>query len=241
MSKAKNLGSCRLCKKEGRLCYSHVFPEFFYEPTYDDSHRFISISGHPLHNTKHLQKGFREYLLCRDCETKFSVYEGYASKAIKKINDISIQGKRYIEIDLDYKLFKLFGLSLIWRCHISSNNMFTQVDLGKHAENIRKMLINENPGHPNKYCILLIKVTEDMLQRTIVSPVRTRFLNHNAYTLLALGIRWILTISSGSNNVPRDDRFLGMLPALRIPVMSGNLEQLINRIHKIEESKTREA
>ena len=58
---------CRLCRRESNLRFSHILPEFFYLPMYDELHRTMSVSSDE--KEKLVQKGFREYLLCQECET----------------------------------------------------------------------------------------------------------------------------------------------------------------------------
>lgn len=60
--------SCKLCQKERELKYSHIIPEYFYTPIYDENHRFMEISPQSEKLVKFNQKGVREFLLCKDCE-----------------------------------------------------------------------------------------------------------------------------------------------------------------------------
>src|SRR5829696_2805371 len=122
------LGICKLCKNEKLLAESHIFPEFFYGPTYDEKHRFVSITTHPQHKPKLIQKGFWEHLLCEACEQQISRYETYAANILTNCDTYRTKDNKAIVIpNLNYKLFKLFGLSLIWRSHISNNHVFKLV------------------------------------------------------------------------------------------------------------------
>jgi hypothetical protein len=148
------LGNCKLCQEDTQLMHSHILPEFFYEPTYDEQHKFISISSHPRQKTKPFQKGFREYLLYEKCEGQISSYETYAATVLRSPSDNLDPNDRVVKIpNFDYRCFKLFGLSVIWRCHISGLHFFSAVKLGLHAEKIRKMLFVENPGKPSEYAL----------------------------------------------------------------------------------------
>ncbi len=69
--------TCRLCQRHKPLQNSHVVPEFFYKPSYDEKHRIYARIGARLAGMPPLQKGFREPLLCWDCEQKLSPYEKY--------------------------------------------------------------------------------------------------------------------------------------------------------------------
>ena len=131
----------------------------FYEPTYDETNRFVSLSTHPRQKPKLFEKGLREYLLCEACEAQFSRYESYAASILRKAGDYRTPDNHFIVIpDFDYARFKLFGLSLIWRFHISRLHMFGDVNLGPHAEKIRSMLVAEDPGNLTSIALLLSKL-----------------------------------------------------------------------------------
>ena len=49
-------GTCKLCLKENvKLCESHIIPEFFYIPLYDETHRYRILSTMKKHNPKFYQ------------------------------------------------------------------------------------------------------------------------------------------------------------------------------------------
>jgi hypothetical protein len=85
---------CRLCGSDGPLCFSHVLPEFFYEGTYDEGHRFVSVTDHPRHRPRIMQKGLREHLLCAACEGRLSRYETYVAALLRAIDVDFAHGSR---------------------------------------------------------------------------------------------------------------------------------------------------
>jgi len=225
--------------------HSHVFSEFLYEPTYDGAHKYISVSSHPYHKTKPFQIGMREYLLCKECEGKINVYETYSSKLLRQGDKYKASDGRAVVIpDFDYSSFKLFGLSLIWRSHITSIHMFGEVNLGSHAEAIRKMLYSADPGEPNQYCFTLIKIEGAESANTVIhAPAKTRFRGHNAYLFMAYGYDWLFVISSHSSSLPKDYPFVGMKPELVILIKTmsekGFIQEMRRRMGSelIEKSK----
>lgn len=50
------IGICKLCKRNSKLLRSHIIPEFFYEPLYDQIHRGLMISTNPNENLKQFKK-----------------------------------------------------------------------------------------------------------------------------------------------------------------------------------------
>jgi len=227
-------GNCKLCLQNKELLYSHILSEFLYEPTYDEAHRFVSLSSHPWQKTRPFEKGLREYLLCRECEGQLARYEAYAASVLRKAGSYRKPGSKVIEIpSFDYRCFKLFGMSLIWRCHISERHMFGAVKLGSHAENIRGMLAAENPGDPSDYPFALIKIEgTEHADRIIIAPSMSRFQDHNAYIFMAYGFEWIFIVSSHSDRVPRDYPFVGMKPELIILVQEWSRQEFLQRMKK---------
>lgn len=194
----KDENTCRLCKRDSELRFSHILPEFFYSGIYDELHRTLKITRES-ENT--IQKGLREYLLCQDCETQLSRYEGYAAKLIREIPSFShdVSGKILFSEKVDYSLFKLFQLSLIWRCGVSKNPAFGQVTLGPHEEILRFRLVEQNPGKAHEYgCLMMTVLETEILHKVISSPVRLqpRPFGHIAYKLMTGNLFWIFFVDS---------------------------------------------
>jgi hypothetical protein len=191
---------CQLCLKESELRRSHILPEFFYLNIYEspDAHRALAITRI---SEKIIQKGLREYLLCQECETKLSRYENYAAELIREIPSFSqdVSGRFLFSEKVDYSLFKLFQLSLIWRCGVSKNPAFVQVALGPHEEILRCRLIEQNPGKAFEYgCLMMTILETELLHKVISSPIRlqSRPFGHIAYKLMTGNLSWIFFVNS---------------------------------------------
>ena len=227
-------GNCKLCLQAKKLSHSHILSEFLYEPTYDEAHKFISMSSHPRQKTKPFEKGFREYLLCEDCDSQLGRYEAYAARILRSAGNYRTRDSRVIGIPtFDYQYFKLFGMSLIWRCHISQLHMFGAVRLGLHAERIRSMLAAEDAGDPLEYPFALIKIesTEDT-EGIIISPGLARLQGHNTYIFMAYGFEWIFVVSRHSHSLPRDYPFVGLKKELIIFVEKLSEQKFRKRMQK---------
>ena len=114
----------------------------------DDSKRKMEIK----------QQGIYEYLLCRECEQLLSPLETYANDILFRHMDAAPHevGRIWKFYDIDYKKFKLFEMSLLWRAGVSNHKMFSAVKLGPHEEIIRNMLLSLNPGRYYEYGSALI-------------------------------------------------------------------------------------
>lgn len=142
---------------------SHIIPEFLYKPMYDEKHRFMILNPDPNKPIRHGQKGLRETLLCHECEQRLSVYERYFSRLL--FGGIEFSGTRNAQVQqisgLDYKLTRLFHLSILWRMGVSSLKMFRHVDLGPHEEKLRQMILADDPGKADEFGFLTYLVLID--------------------------------------------------------------------------------
>ena len=149
--------TCALCLSDEELQLSHILPEFLYEQMYDDKHRYNVLSVAPDVKERIEQKGLRERLLCRKCESKFSKLERYASLVIKG-GAPGVEGGRDGSIvsvkGVDYAKLKLFLLSIIWRAGVAQDRYFERVQLWPHQERIRTMLANDDPGDFDEYACI---------------------------------------------------------------------------------------
>jgi hypothetical protein len=155
--------TCRLCKQPKPLKKSHVISEFLYQDMYDEKHRFFGLSSNVETKDQLAQKGFREPLLCEDCEQQIGRYERYASGIF--YGGAAHQRKREENLvhlsGLEYHPLKLFFLSLLWRMGITSIPELKGLELGKHEEILRDMLHREDPGDALAYPCLITAVMVD--------------------------------------------------------------------------------
>jgi len=160
-------GQCKLCLKPNQeLRKSHIIPEFMYQNIYDTNpKRYYTLSIGDNNSKRIEQKGIRENLFCSSCESILSEYEKYAAEIIyaknmkndvvlKKANQNVTQTFFLYEFEnLDYKSFKLFEMSLLWRLIISSK--YDTLEIGKHEEQLRKAIHSKNPMKYYQYGCLI--------------------------------------------------------------------------------------
>jgi hypothetical protein len=203
MSRRIVVGCCALCLAEDvRLKHSHILPEFTFKACYDENHKLIELSlREPKPGKKvPLQKGYREYLLCDDCEGKFSKLEDYAARVLSG-TAIHVDGKGenpVLTVQVDYARFKLFGMSILWRMGISTRSEFDAVKLGPHAEHLRAALFTEDPLAQDKYPFFLIAVLWNGAFEPgwITTPYPNRSGGHQTYNLVIAGFHYTFYVSS---------------------------------------------
>jgi hypothetical protein len=184
---------CALCRTNPDLQNSHIIPEFFYRLIYDAKpRRFKIVSTTPSKPERFAQKGLRETLLCRTCEQKLGQWEHRSKAAFVDGKGLRAtqQGKRVLLQGLDYKTFKLFQLSLLWRMSVSSLPFFKEVDLGPHDEILRQALLNDDPLRPDQYPCWIIAVEINGLPVIdwMLEPSLTKLDGHHIYWLVITGL-----------------------------------------------------
>jgi hypothetical protein len=171
-----------------------------YSSLYDEKHRFHEISDDVAKKNRMPQKGFRERLLCFECEQNLSKYERYASLVLNGNHTVTArnEGKLVHLHNLEYSKFKLFALSVLWRAGASSLVVFEQVQLGPHEEKLREMILNQEPGCEHQYPFMLSPIMHknEVVEALIVAPTWTRLENHFAYRFVFGGIAWVFVVSS---------------------------------------------
>ena len=192
--------NCALCHRPAELQRSHIIPEFLFRALYDEKHRFHVISTAEAEKNKYQQKGPREPLLCAACEQQISQNERYASLALSGGIDLGYQfdGPAVIVTGLDYKRFRLFQLSVLWRAGVSRHEFFKDVSLGPHEEPLRRALLDEDPGPSGRYgCVMCAMVHEGAIQPDLVlQPERIRLSGLSGYRFVFGGLVWIYVVSS---------------------------------------------
>ena len=196
-------GICKLCLTQSELEHSHILSELLYRASYDEKHVFLGVSIDPKERTKRHQKGLREYLLCGACEDRLCRHETYVARLLSQIEARQPSGEEPMFFEYSYPHLKLFGLSLLWRAHVSTLSMAKGVDLGTDAaETIRQMLLTDCPGGVGTFPFSMTKLTgSEVALRIVQMPHRCgAFSEHhigfNAIELRARGIDWRFTLSS---------------------------------------------
>lgn len=191
---------CALCKSDAPLRQSHIVPEFIHRPVYDVRHRTMVIGiNHP---TKLIQKGVREPLLCDECEARFQRYEHYFSVLWYRESCLpTLKPDTFFKLEgLDYRRFKLFILSIVWRAAVSRAPEFAGVSLGPHEERLRLMLVSGDPKSIDDYPLIgglvVDPETGRLWDRAMLAPMCIRVDGHNAVRMFLAGVSWTVLVTS---------------------------------------------
>jgi hypothetical protein len=187
-----------------------VVPEFLYSELYDAKGRAIGIHGQGHLRRKFIQKGLREKLLCDDCEQFLN--ERYEKKFKEYWFDKNplpevIPADGILLRNIDYNSFKLFHLSILFRCGVARHPTYSDVNLGRHEDILRKMICDVDAGGSGRYPIFahaVIRRNNVVESRLISRPIKTRFDGHIMYGIMFGGCMWYYTVSKHGSKMMAD-------------------------------------
>ena len=209
-----NLIKCELCQEAKEPSEAHIIPEFMYQELYDSNHFFQRIEvSNSLKIKKPLPKGIYDpTILCRDCDNDINKKsENYVSKVYYKCSGLSARELPIFEKqtnfldemtsnvinNLNYTKFKIFLLSVLWRSSITRREEFKEVQLGKHEETIRRMIINNDPGKIDDYPCLIINFRNDLsiASQLIGTPSKVKHDGCTSYVFFIAGFLYTYYVS----------------------------------------------
>jgi hypothetical protein len=220
-----------LCLKEEveLLSRSHIIPKFLFEDMKDENNSFVQIEPNKYvkGRTQHIKKprdAFHEPdILCEKCDgIIIKGYEDYLKLVFhstsKPISRPMIVKKEYdprgfnivfIE-NLDYKLYKLGFLSILWRASISKLPFFRLVNLGPHSEEIRKMLLEGMALDTNEYPFFTSFLNQRNDQHQIILPItKFKMEKYTHYRFIINGVDVVFMI--GSKNLKIKESLLSFV------------------------------
>ena len=199
---------CKLCKEQSKICQSHIIPEWGYDGVYDEKHRFVGYDILNQRKGKIKQKGERERLLCKECESIFSDWEAYGRRVweLEAGQWEKLPGGGLLGTNLDYQKLKLFLLSVLWRSDIATGDMGENVSLGPHSERIRLMLLDGGPEEPTLYPCMMMRIFEGTTWNKVGLrwPIKGRWDGQWAYSVAFKGIGLLYVI--GKKRLKREEQ-----------------------------------
>lgn len=215
------MSKCKLCGEEKPLLKkSHIFPEFLHRELYDEKQRLMKINlmvePHGIGKVSKLPKGeYEQNLLCQECDgNRIGSFESYVGKILSNAEMPEEQkpecekieneeGFEFLRINnIDYKLLKLFLLSILWRASISKRQTFREVSLGLYEEKIRMKLFENEPSTDNDIPIVVLSWNNDNVipNDVIMQPMKHRYDGKTFYSLTFNG--YIVQYFISENAIP---------------------------------------
>lgn len=196
---------CRLCLKDSELRNSHIVPEFLYSALYNDQGHMMGINGVGNRGWRALQKGLRERLFCESCEQHFN--ENFEKPFKAAWVDASPlpspwPTNQVVVATVDYKSFKLFHLCVLFRASVSTLPTFSAASLGPHEDKIRRLLLDNDPGHDWQYPVFGFAVLHhqrDEIVDVISQSENGRLFGQVCHGMIYGGVYWWVCVGSHPN------------------------------------------
>jgi hypothetical protein len=172
---------CRPCETQQRPIKAHVVPEGFFRALRDDSGVTELRTNKRGVPPKRAPVGVYDMaILCSRCDNVFSPWDKHAQDIL--LRDFAetraiYDGDEKIAWtihEFDYKLLKLFFVSLLWRASVSTHEFYRRVDIKSFEQEMRDMILAENPGAPETFAVTLSRF-DHPAYRGIFDPHRDRF------------------------------------------------------------------
>lgn len=177
-------GQCKLCGEPAALVNSHIIPRAFFdlkptEPT-------TLFSNTPGQYPKKAPDAVYDRIVCDSCERSFSLYDDYAIKTLK----LNLAHYRRVQqfggpptliaSNIDYRLLKLFCVSVLWRASVSMHPFYKRVQLGPLEKKAKEILASGQPGIANEFAAWWSFFDIDW-EFPITDPFRERWSGVTAY------------------------------------------------------------
>ena len=210
------VAQCALCGRVRKLCRSHIIPRFFIRDLRADGPNWFEhdLSGTSPPAVK--QDGWKEHLLCRNCEEKIGRWEKTVSEDLRGKRRASAFWEtipydggvwlppaaepRPFQVlrvrECDYSAWRLFQLSLLFKMAKSKLPGFSLASLGDEEGTIREMIRRADPGDPMDYpCFMYILSLDNRAMKGFMNtPIRGKFEGSPAIELVFGGLGWFFIL-----------------------------------------------
>ena len=195
---------CRLCEQEQASVRAHVIPRSFFIAHIDEDEipKLVATSK-DFYPKKSPIGVYDPEILCSACEVRFSPYDAYGFKFFHPAGDLETifrdtEGEANIVRGIDYKLLKLFILSVLWRASVSGQTFYAGVMLGPYENDIRSLILADNPGEPQDFPVMVHRFSYPSELIPILCPVSSRIYGLNFYQLLLNGFLVLVKVDRQS-------------------------------------------
>jgi len=185
--------TCQLCGKDKKLIKSHIIPKGFFKPMQLENKAALLYTNTENVHPKRSPIGFYDKnILCKECDAKLGVWDEYAQKLLlHSFNEDKAvyngKDKVYYTIrDFDYKLLKLFFISMLWRASITSHKCFNRISTGPFEEKLKNFILSNSPGGEEEFPVTLAKFSNPDF-KFVLDPHQDKFDHINYYRFYLTG------------------------------------------------------
>ena len=176
---------CRFCGKEKpALIKAHIIPRSFFKLVRGDAKYSTELRASENAVTREaLQAGYSDDdILCEECESKFTPYDTHGFAVFTKVfenqniyRDPNEFECAYLLPDVDFRLLKLFVLSVLWRASVSRLRFYRNVDLGqRHEDKIKSLIASGTIEGTDDYQFVCSHQKDHPYPKVILEPWKRR-------------------------------------------------------------------
>lgn len=155
---------CRLCLQEKKLIKAHIIPEGFFRPLWSGNLAPEMHTNSPGKYSKRMPIGvYDPSILCSECDQKMAPWDDCAQEILLQqfsaARNVVQQGQivaRRVE-NFDYRKFKLFFISLLWRASVSQEAFYKRIYVGPFEDQLRTMILNDEPDSLQDFAVMLAR------------------------------------------------------------------------------------
>ncbi len=149
-------GICAFCGNPRKLCESHIQPRWLYKDRDTGSGFFLISESDPFRKAAPI--GPYEYLLCTACEEHMGKYDTYSAGFFRGADKWQVEAPHGMKIRVvpayDYKLLKLFMMSVLWRAAAASHPFYSSATLEPPVMELLHQMIEANdPGNEADFSV----------------------------------------------------------------------------------------
>lgn len=180
--------TCQYCGENKKLVKAHVIPEGFFRRLREgqDPPRLLSNKKNEYPQKTPIGV-YDKNILCEECERRFDVWDMYAQELLRdepKNGSLLMKEDQIVGWEVpnfNYKLLKLFFVSLLWRASVSSHKVYSKIKIGPYETVAKRLIDKDDPGSPDDFSVLLAKFVHP-LGIVIFDPFSSKFEGVNCCT-----------------------------------------------------------
>lgn len=194
-----DVAACALCAEHKTLRKSHIIPNSVFRriKQAQNSGQLIQLDNSEDGPVRRSQDTWPEYLLCADCERIIGGYESYGLQLLRVCSGSAEDHAGGVTFRAhDYRRFKLFLTSILWRAAVSKQEVFAKVILPERCkEEARASLLAGRPLSPLRLGCLMHRLVDtkatpeygfdlNSLSHVVITPIPRLHDGRNYYTFL---------------------------------------------------------
>jgi hypothetical protein len=176
---------CHFCNQDKvAFAKAHIIPRSFFKGVRGKANYSVEmrVSKNAMDERYHQAGNYDCRILCEECERKFSPYDAHGYSVFTKVfEDRNIYRDpagiecAYLLPNVDFRLLKLFVLSLLWRASVSSLYLFRDVNLGqRHQDRIKFFISSGTIEGADEYQFVCSHQRDHPYPKVIMAPWKRR-------------------------------------------------------------------